>query len=126
MLSTPITLTFDRKQYHPLGFNSSRLVPPMTLTAGFTRTRDGESVRMVSAGRCPMPKTLTDVAGVVYLGLLPKGCLPQALRQVAMDGSTSSASDGVFVLGCVGDSAAGGGEALWICLSGGVSPPGRW
>src|SRR6266446_4676637 len=97
MLSEPITLTFDRKQYHPLGFNSSRVVPPMTLTPVLTSTSDGVLVRSVSAGFCPMPNTLTDVAMVLKLGFEPNGCLPQALRQLAMDPSTASASDGTLV-----------------------------
>jgi hypothetical protein len=69
----------------------------MTVTPGFTRTRDGESVRSVSAGFCPMPKTFTDVARVLYLGLFPKGCVPQALRQLGMDSSTPLASDDALI-----------------------------
>src|SRR4029450_898193 len=94
MMREPITLTFDLKQYHPLGFNSERRVRPMTLTPVSTNTSDGELVRSVSAGGFAMRTTLTDVESVLYLGLAPKGCFPQAWRQRAMDESTSAASAG--------------------------------
>ena len=44
-----------------------------------------------------MPNTLTDVESVLYEGLEPKGCLPHALRQLAIAGSTPAASDGTLI-----------------------------
>jgi len=65
MVRPPITLTLVRKQYQPLGFKSSIVVPPMTLTPGLTMTKDGELVTSESVGSSPIPKTLTDVASVL-------------------------------------------------------------
>src|SRR5882724_4170628 len=111
MMREPITLTFDLKQYHPFGFNRSTLVRPMTFTPVSTNTSDGELVRSVSAGFAPMPNTLTDVESVLYVGLEPKGCLPQALRQLAIAGSTVAASDGTLI-----DIAMHSDTKLGICL----------
>ena len=96
MVRPPITLTLVRKQYQPFGFKSSIFVPPMTLTPGLTMTKDGELVISESIGSFPIPKTLTDVASVLYWGLFPKGCSPQTLRQFEMEPPSSVANVGTL------------------------------
>src|SRR5450830_455041 len=92
MVSPPMTLTVVRKQYQPLGLSTCTTEPPATLTPGLTRASAGVCVTSVSAVSGPMPNTLTEVDSVLYEGFFPKGCLPQAFRQLATELSTSSAA----------------------------------
>ena len=91
MLTLPIILTVVRRQYQPLGFNNSMVDPPITLKLGLINTRDGELVGSVSPAYLPIPNTFTDVSKVLNCGVFPKGLLPQAFREAAIELSTSRA-----------------------------------
>jgi hypothetical protein len=54
-------------------------------------TREGELVGSVSPASLPIPNTFTDVSKVLNCGVFPKGWLPQAFRQAAIELSTSRA-----------------------------------
>ena len=73
MLTLPRILTVVRRQYQPLGFNNSMVVPPITLKLGLINTRVGELVGSVSAAAFPIPNTLADVPKVLNCGDFPKG-----------------------------------------------------
>ena len=59
MVTLPMTLVFERKQYQPLGFMSRMVVPPITLSAESISTSSGSLVGARSSVFWPMPKTFT-------------------------------------------------------------------
>src|ERR1700687_6519888 len=86
MLIAPATVTVERKQYQPLGFDRRIVLRPITLTAGRTRIRAGLSVgASLPDWAAPIPKTLTPVPITLSAGLpfLKGADLPHEVIQAA-------------------------------------------